>query len=162
MLYTYKTSTLNINGLTAPTKVHMLGDFLRTQNINILCLQKVSTYAISNIANYTTHLNIGTEGKGKAIITKEIYRMTNIRRIPTGRGISGRINGITTISLHETVGADRNRELDCLYSQDISFVTTRLQWPHNYKWGLQLCNAGHGLHRAIINEQGTYTASGAP
>jgi exonuclease III len=39
--YTYKIATLNINDLTAPTKLEMLGDFLRTQKIDILCLQEV-------------------------------------------------------------------------------------------------------------------------
>jgi hypothetical protein len=62
--YTYKISTLNINGLTAPTKVRMLGDILRTQNIDILCLQEVSTPAINHRENYSTHLNIGT-GEGE-------------------------------------------------------------------------------------------------
>jgi exonuclease III len=63
---------LNINGITATTKVWMLGEFLRNQDIDVLCRQEVSTTAINNIANCTTDLNIGTEGRGRAIIIKDV------------------------------------------------------------------------------------------
>jgi exonuclease III len=60
------------------------------------------------------------EGRGTAIITKEAYRMSNIRRIPNGRGISGRINGITIINLYAPAGTERNRERETFYNNDIS------------------------------------------
>jgi exonuclease III len=46
--------------------------------------------------------------------------MSNIRRIPTGRGISGRINGITIINLYASVGTETKRERETSYNQDIS------------------------------------------
>jgi exonuclease III len=56
----------------------MLGDFLPNQNNDVICIQEVSTSAINNIANYNTLLNIGTEGRGTAIITKEACSLSNI------------------------------------------------------------------------------------
>jgi exonuclease III len=51
--------------------------------------------------------------------------MTNIRRIPTGRGISGLFNGITIINLYATAGAEKKRDRETFYNQDITSLLNK-------------------------------------
>jgi hypothetical protein len=118
--YTYKIATLNINDLTAPTYVSTnAGWFSLNSEYWYPMSTGIFTSAINNIVNYNTHLNIGTGGRWTAIIAKEVYRMSNIRGIPNGRWISGRINGITIINLYAPAGREGKRERETFYNQDI-------------------------------------------
>jgi hypothetical protein len=56
----------------------MLEDFLHTNEIYVICLQEVTKMEVMNIRN-----NIGTEGRGTAILHKDCYELTNIKKMPT-------------------------------------------------------------------------------
>jgi len=49
----------------------MLEDFMRRQEIDLMLLQEVTHTNTSMIGNYTAHINIGTDGRGTAILVKE-------------------------------------------------------------------------------------------
>ena len=55
-----KLATLNIKGLTSPTRAEMLEAFLRLRDIDLLLLQEVTQHILDNLHGYTTHYNIGT------------------------------------------------------------------------------------------------------
>jgi hypothetical protein len=52
-------ATLNINAITARTRVGMLTDFLRRHDIDILFMQEVTNTEPLNIPGYAAHHNIG-------------------------------------------------------------------------------------------------------
>ena len=54
-----KLATLSINGLTSRTRVEMLEDFLRRQDIHILFLQEVTHPNLYRFCSYQTHTNMG-------------------------------------------------------------------------------------------------------
>jgi len=108
MDYTYKIATLNINGISVPTKIHMLGEFLYKHDIDLALLQEVTNSKITTIRRYTSYINMGTEGRGTAIVAKDSYLLTNIQRIPTGRGISAHFNGIRIINIYARQVLKRN------------------------------------------------------
>jgi len=87
MDYTYKIATLNINGISAPTKIHMLEEFLYKHDIHLALPQEVTNSKITTIQRYTSYINIGTEDRGTAILAKDSYLLTNIQRIPMGQGL---------------------------------------------------------------------------
>ena len=84
-----KLATLNINGLTSPTRVAMLEVFFRLQEIDIVLLQEVTQHILDNLHGYTTYYNIGTTMRGTAIVTRDEIQLANMwssnsRKIPRG------------------------------------------------------------------------------
>jgi exonuclease III len=96
----YTIATLNINGIWAHQRVLILADFLRAQDVDLLCAQEVTTDAIQRIPNYTTYLNIGTEGRGTALMVKEAYKVDDVRRLPSGRGIMATFHGFRIAKIY--------------------------------------------------------------
>ena len=62
MDYTYKIETLNINGISAPTRIHMLEEFVYKHHIDLTLLQEVTNSKINTIRRYTSYINMGTNG----------------------------------------------------------------------------------------------------
>jgi hypothetical protein len=67
-----KIVTLNINGITAKTKVVMLTEFVR-HDIDILFAQEVTSTEVLNLYGYENHLNIGALICGTAILVRLSY-----------------------------------------------------------------------------------------
>ena len=93
MPYIYKVATLNINGISSAIRIRMLEEFLHKQDIDIALLQEVTNPNLQSIRRYTAHINQGTEGRGTAILTKEGLSISNIKRLPSGRGMAAIFNG---------------------------------------------------------------------
>jgi exonuclease III len=68
----------------------MLSDYCHAHDIDILLLQEVTHDQFEEIHNRNIYVNIGTEHRGTAIVTKESITLTDIQRIPSGRGIAAR------------------------------------------------------------------------
>ena len=60
----------------------MLEEFIWKQDIDIMLLQEVTNRAIEKIRNYTKHVNIGTDQRGKAILVKDGIQIRNIKCLP--------------------------------------------------------------------------------
>jgi len=71
MDYTYKIATLNINGISAPTRIDMLEEFLYKHDIDLALLQEVTNSKIITIRRYTSYINMGTEGRVTTILAKD-------------------------------------------------------------------------------------------
>ena len=83
----YRIATLNINGVSSPTRLAML-DFLHKHEIDIIFLQEVTQPILHTLRGYAAHTNVGTNGRGTAIATREHYTLNNIVRLPSGRGMA--------------------------------------------------------------------------
>jgi exonuclease III len=86
-------ATLNINGITSAIRLRMLDEFLHKQDIDIMLFQEVTDTNVNAINRYKAHVNQGTEGRGTAILTKEGLTISNIKRLPSGRGMAAVFNG---------------------------------------------------------------------
>jgi exonuclease III len=63
---------------------------------------------------------MGSEGGGTAILAKDCYHITNIQRIPTGRGTSAQFNDIKIVNIYAPSGSERKRERDDFYNNDVA------------------------------------------
>jgi hypothetical protein len=97
--YIFKIATVNINGISADNRMRMFEGFLYKNDIDIVLLQEVTLPNITAIHRYTAHINIGTEGRGTAIIMKAELTARNVIRSPTGRGIALEFNGVWIINV---------------------------------------------------------------
>ena len=81
-------ATVNINGFTAASRVGMLTEFLRRNEVDILFVQEVTNMDVLQIRGYETYQNNGTTCRGTAILAKRGIPLTNVRTIPSGRAIA--------------------------------------------------------------------------
>ena len=69
-------ATLNINGPATKTRIEMLHDFLRRNEIDILFLQEGAHPTLIELRNYKTNTNVGTAMQGTALVTMEEITIT--------------------------------------------------------------------------------------
>jgi exonuclease III len=74
-------ATLNINGLATQPRITMLEDFLHKQEIDIIFLQEVTRPVFNDIRGFVANTNIGTTGRGTAILTRDHIQLTNLVRL---------------------------------------------------------------------------------
>jgi exonuclease III len=96
--------------MASDTKIGMLLDTLRRNEIDITLLQEVVTNKIDNMPGYITFANVGTEKRGTALLMKEGLQVSDIRRIPSGRGIAASIENTWIINIYAPSGTARKTE----------------------------------------------------
>jgi len=122
---TIRIATLNINGMTSPTKIAMMENFLHTWEIDILLVQEVTKQVLHNLRGYQTLYNIGTNCRGTAIIAKEGITFENITRIPSGRAIAARFNDCWLINIYAPSGTAGRQDREALFTCELSHVLTQ-------------------------------------
>jgi len=97
-------ATININDITAPTRMGILAEFIRKHDFDIIFLQEVTSPDVLSITGYETYLNIGTFMHGTTIVAKCKDHLTNILNLPTGRAIAATFPGVRLINIYPPVG----------------------------------------------------------
>jgi len=78
----------------------MLEDFVCRQDMYFALLQEVSHTTLNTIRRYTVRMNIGTDRRGTAILAKDGLALSNIQRLPPGRGMSASFRGILIVNIY--------------------------------------------------------------
>jgi len=68
----YKIATLNINSLQSHTRIAMLEEFMRTQEMDFIFLEEVMEPKLDTIREYAAYTNIRTNRRGTANLTREL------------------------------------------------------------------------------------------
>jgi exonuclease III len=118
----YKIATLNINGMTTQPRIAMLEDFLYKQQIDIIFLQEVTRPVFDDIRGFVTHTNIGTSGRGTAILKRNHMQLTNIVCLPTGRGMAAVLKSVSLVNIYAPPGAARRRERELFFSSELPYL----------------------------------------
>ena len=103
----YKVATLNIS---AGGRMGMLNECIQKQEIDIILLQEVTHTDFEMIRGYTAHLNVATNKRGTAILTRAQISLTNITGLPSGRGMAASYQGIWLVNTHPLVLRTDRRE----------------------------------------------------
>jgi len=85
-------AAINLNGIAIHTRIRMVEDFLRIHDIVIALLQEVTSHQTDTLRRYIKHINIGIEQQGTPILAQRNLPHTNIKRLPSGRGIATSFN----------------------------------------------------------------------
>jgi len=104
-----KIATLNLNGIYTPNMIAMLHAILRSHVLDILFLQEITHPNFGNLPGYTTYTNVGTTMRGTAFVTRNDLQVTNITKLPTGRGIPVECDGITLLNYMNLPGQQNRR-----------------------------------------------------
>jgi exonuclease III len=97
----------------------MLGDFLHKNEINIIFLQEVTQPILHTRQGYAAHTNVGTNGRGTAIVTREHYTLNNIVRLPSGSGMAADFQGLWLVNVYAPSGAERKQEREVFFNTDL-------------------------------------------
>jgi len=117
-----KIATLNINGLSFPTKVAMLVEFMRLQEIDILLVQEVTKPVLHNIYGYNMHYNIEATMRSTAIITRDSISLENVTMLPSGRTIAAKFREIWIINLYTSSGMARKQDREKFYYNEVPYI----------------------------------------
>jgi exonuclease III len=105
MMSIVKIATININGITSSIRIDMLKDFLHRQDIDICFIQEITDHENLQISGYHSLINIGTEHRGTAFLTRDTIRLANYMTTPTGRAMAADFNGIRLINIYAPSGS---------------------------------------------------------
>ena len=65
--------------------------------------------------------NIGTTGRGTAILSRDQLQLTNIVRLPTGRGMAASFQNLTLVNIYVPSGAER-REREQFLASEVPYL----------------------------------------
>jgi len=115
-------ATININGITSPTRMQMLRNFIYKQDIDILFMQEAAHPSLDKLNGYTVHYNIGTEQRGTAIVARDNIELANITRIPSGRTIAAEYKGIWLVNIYAPSGAAKKNEREQFFNSELTYI----------------------------------------
>lgn len=122
-----KFATVNICGSFSNVKKDIFQHFLYTYAIDIIFLQEVTNENFININGYTSIINIGTSGRGTAILVKESITLENVEMLPSGRGIVAEYQQCTLVNIYAPSGNNNRKIREEFYSLDVPYLIRKLQ-----------------------------------
>lgn len=118
----FKIATLSINGLASWTKMAMLEDFLRREEIDILLLQEITHPNFDAFLSYKTYINVGTVGRVTALVSRDEIKITNVTRQPSVRGIAAEYRGMCLANIYAPSGAVQRQERECFCNSELTYL----------------------------------------
>jgi exonuclease III len=94
----------------------MLEDFLIKHEIDILFLQEVTQPVFDNLRGYTAYNNTEKTRRGTAILAINHLTLTNILRLPTGRGLAADFQGVWLVNIYAPSGAEKRQEREDFFN----------------------------------------------
>ena len=104
----------------------MLNEFLYKQEIDIILLQELTHSDFDMIRGYRAYLNIGINKRGTAILTKEQIQLTNITRLPSGRGMAASYQGVWIVNIYAPSGTANRQEREEFYNVELVYLMRSL------------------------------------
>jgi exonuclease III len=121
-MHSTKIASLNINGISTQTRVGMLRNFIRLQELDFVFLQEVTDPTILTVTGYNTYLNIGANMRGTAILARQDYSLTNVTSLPTGRAIAADYNGLRLVNVYAPAGTAKRSDKKRFFSFELPIL----------------------------------------
>jgi len=108
-----KIATLNINGMTSPTRIAMLHALIGRQEIDIPLLQEVTYHILRDTPH---NINIGANRRGTALVARDGINQENITMSQSGRAMATKFGEIWNINVFAPFGkvVSRNASLSSI------------------------------------------------
>jgi exonuclease III len=123
-----KIATLNINVITSRTRVGMLAEYIRSQDLVIVLIQEITSMGLLNVPGYDTYYNVGIQMRGTAIVARNDITLTHLNKLPTERAIAAEYKGMCVVNIYAPSGIARRTEREYFYNTELP----------------QILQAGHG------------------
>ena len=97
------------------------------------------------------NINIGSEMRGMAILTRKDFLLTNINLLPSGRAVAAVFSGIRLINVYAPSGKTRRTERESFFKSELLVLFSAYSHPILIE-GFQLHTAA-GKHHGHFNHQ---------
>ena len=115
-----KIATLNIAGISDPTKRSALKLFLTDAKIDVACLQEVSFNSCPLLENdFKLIANTGPKKRGTAVLLRKDFHVHNVYFEPEGRLTSVDIGHVTFISIYAPSGIQSRQEREDFFKETV-------------------------------------------
>ena len=105
----------------------MLNSFCYHNEVDILLLQEVTHDDFHQMAHYNKFFNVGTDRRGTAIFTKANIKLEEIRYLPSGRGISGKLHNLHIINLYAPSGTGKKKEREDFFTTAVPHLLQQIR-----------------------------------
>jgi exonuclease III len=85
-----------------------------------LFLQEIAHPFLNELRNYKTYTNVRTAMRGTALVTREETTITNITKLPSGRGTAAEFRGIWMINIYAQSGAAKKKEREQFFDTELA------------------------------------------
>jgi len=102
--------------------MQMLNNFLLRQDLGIALLQEVTNNDFSPFCGYAASVNEGIDKRSTAILLKERIFLSNIKRLPSGRGIAGLFKDTWIMNIYAQSGAEKRQERETFFTHDLAYL----------------------------------------
>jgi len=119
MQYTYRILTLNINGIESHNRIRTLEEFVHRHDVDIALLQEVMDGDKLVCKGYHSTINIGTTGRGTAILHKLNIQLLRIEGIPSGRGMAVYFYDTCIVNIYAPSGTAKRAEREDFFNSGI-------------------------------------------
>jgi exonuclease III len=102
----------------------MFEDYIRAWDIDILLTQEVTQASLHTFGGYSIEYNIGTEGRGPAIIVRDGIHLENVARLPSVRAIAAKFRDVTLINIYAPSGSARHHDRELFFSIELTYLLT--------------------------------------
>ena len=110
--------TLNISGIENSTRLRMLDDFLHRHDVDIAPLQVTNGDRLA-VKGYQSIVNVGTLGRGTAILHTLHLQLHKPKRIPTGRGIDAYLGNICLVNIYAPSGTANSSDREDFFNTEV-------------------------------------------
>jgi exonuclease III len=97
----------------------MLEEFLHAHDIDLLCIQEMTNANIQKHTELHCPFKHQGEGRGTAILVKEVYKLANVRYMPSGRGILAKFNRVQIANIYAPSGATKRKAREDFYNINV-------------------------------------------
>jgi exonuclease III len=143
-------ATLNINYISSLTRLTTLEGFIRAWGIDKLQTQEVTQPSFHAFRGYSIEYNIGTEGRGTAIIARDGIHLENVARLPSGRAIAAKFRDVALINIYAPSGSARRHDRKLFSSSELPYLLME-GTPHIILAGDFNCTLEQGDTTGTIN-----------
>jgi len=132
--YTYRVLTLDINGIESHNRIRMLEQFVHRHDVDIALLQEVTDGDKLICKGYHSTINIGTTGRGQAILHKLNIQLHRIERIPSGRRIAVYFDDACIVNIYAPSGTAKRVEKEEFFKLRYIRTVTHKSNQINLSW----------------------------
>jgi endonuclease/exonuclease/phosphatase family metal-dependent hydrolase len=104
----------------------LLGDFLWKNDVDVALLEEVTHKNFDAIRVYTATVKKKKEKRGTTILTKDRLSTANVKRLPSGHGITALFMDTWLINVYAPFGADRRNERETFFNDITSLLPMTL------------------------------------
>jgi exonuclease III len=100
----------------------MLADLISKQDLDIMLLQEVATPNLIVPMEYTVYHNLGSTGRGTAIVLRSQLELRSVLKLPSGRGVAADLQGLWIVNVYAPSGAERRREREAFFTFEVPYL----------------------------------------